>query len=237
MHALMLNAEFLKVLSFHFLQLGPFLAHLMDSLYTLLAPYVPIPKAFTAGWVSVILSHLRVLLEHNQRCCISLNKYGVFRGERQFLGIPRGNSLLKLVQAEALQSRRQQEPLLNTSCVPTNTPQSTERRDTTAEARDKLVWTASGGRDFQLRKLLKMFGSAFAVSIQYAIPKALLNVWKKLLGAVLRDRKQEMKAQKEGELSVPLIPWCVELARRGALSQRATMRVGFDCLQEPKPKF
>lgn len=82
----MLNAEFLKVLSFHFWQLGPVLVHLMDSLYTLLAPYVPIPTAFTARWVSVILSHLRLLLEHNQRCSISLNKYGVFRGERQFLG-------------------------------------------------------------------------------------------------------------------------------------------------------
>lgn len=76
LNVFMLNAEFL--------QLGPFLVHLMDSLYTLLAPYVPIPKAFTAGWVSVILSHLRVLLEHNQRCSIALNKYGVFRGESQF---------------------------------------------------------------------------------------------------------------------------------------------------------
>lgn len=74
----MLNAEILKVLSFLFQQLGPILVHIMDSLYTLQAPYVPVPKAFTAGWVSVILSHLRVLLEHNQRCSISLNKYGVF---------------------------------------------------------------------------------------------------------------------------------------------------------------
>lgn len=82
----MLNAEFLKVLSLHFWQLGTFLVHLMDSLYTLLAPYVSIPKAFTAGWVSVILSQLRVLLEHNQRQSISLNKYGFSRGDSQFLG-------------------------------------------------------------------------------------------------------------------------------------------------------
>lgn len=79
-------AEFLKVLPFQFWHLGSFLAHLMDSLYTLLVPYVPIPTAFTGRWVSVILSHLRVLLEHNQRCSISLNKYGVFRGKSQFLG-------------------------------------------------------------------------------------------------------------------------------------------------------
>lgn len=71
----------LEILIFPF---SPILVHIMDSLYTLQAPSVNIPKAFTAGWVSVILSHLRVLLEHNQRCCISLNKYGVFREVSQF---------------------------------------------------------------------------------------------------------------------------------------------------------
>lgn len=82
---------------------------------------------------------------------------------------------MKLAEPEALQSRRQQEPLLNTSCVPTNTPQSTERKDTTVEARQARL-NSKRGKDFQLRKLLKMFGSAIAVSVQYMIPKAPLNI-------------------------------------------------------------
>lgn len=158
-----------------------------------------------------------------------------FKEWENFSALPRGNSLLKLAKAEALQRRRLQEPLLNTSCVPTNTPQSTERGDTTAEARQARL-NSKRGKRLSIKKTAKNVWSAFSVSVQYVIPKAQLSVWKKLLGAVLRDRKREIKALEEEELSVPLILWCVELARQGALSQQATMRAGFDCLLEPKLK-
>lgn len=61
---------------------------------------------------------------------------------------------MMLAEAEALQSRRQQEPLLNTSCVPTNTPQSTERRDTTAEARQARL-NSKRGKRLSIKKTAK----------------------------------------------------------------------------------
>lgn len=99
---------------------------------------------------------------------------------------------MKLAEAEALQSRRLQEPLLNTSCAPTNTPQSTERRDTTAEARQARL-NSKRGKRLSIKKTAKNVWVCLCRICSICDPKSSAEL-KKVAGSCV----ERLKAGDEG---------------------------------------